>query len=185
MKVNIDILFIYLYVCGGQRTTNGSQFSPSTKWVPGVAHQVTSADEPSLQAHESEINSSHVHFCKVSSWKSFWNVHNLNLTWNSWKGSLWHKVKMTKACEQLFYLLSYCRGFILKKIYYLLLWVFWLHALYVCTPHSCYAIEARGHWTSGTGVLNICKLPCGYWELSPGPLPEQAIYCLLCLENMT
>lgn len=132
-----------------------------------------------------------LHFCKVSSWKSFWNVHNLNLTWNSWKGSLWHKVKVTKACEQLFYLFSYCRGFVLKKIYfwlkiyYLLLWVFWLHALYVCTPHACCAIEARGHWTSGTGVLNICKLPCGYWELSPGPLPEQAVYCLLCLESMT
>ena len=31
----------------------------------------------------------------------------------------------------------------------------------------------RGHWFSGTGVIDGCELSHIYWELSPGPLQEQ------------
>ena len=27
----------------------------------------------------------------------------------------------------------------------------------------------------GTGVIDNCKLPCGYWELNLGPLEEQPV----------
>ena len=33
----------------------------------------------------------------------------------------------------------------------------------------------RGHWIPGTGVTNGCELPCGCWELTPGPLEEQSV----------
>jgi hypothetical protein len=26
-----------------------------------------------------------------------------------------------------------------------------------------------------TGVIDSCELPCGYWELNPGPLEEQVV----------
>jgi hypothetical protein len=29
--------------------------------------------------------------------------------------------------------------------------------------------------SSGTGVTDGCKLPCGCWELNPGPLEEQPV----------
>ena len=32
-------------------------------------------------------------------------------------------------------------------------------------------------WVSdpGTGVTSTCELPCGCWELNPGPLEEQPV----------
>jgi hypothetical protein len=27
----------------------------------------------------------------------------------------------------------------------------------------------------GTGVIDGCELPCGFWELDPGPLEEQPV----------
>ena len=34
--------------------------------------------------------------------------------------------------------------------------------------------EAVG--SPGTGVTDRCELPCGCWELSPGPLEEQPVF---------
>ena len=28
----------------------------------------------------------------------------------------------------------------------------------------------------GTGILDDCELPCGGWELNPGPLQEQQVF---------
>lgn len=35
-------------------------------------------------------------------------------------------------------------------------------------------LEARkGAKSPGTGVTDVCELPCGFWKLNPGPLKEQ------------
>lgn len=30
-----------------------------------------------------------------------------------------------------------------------------------------------------TGVMDGCELPCGFWELNPGPLQDQLVLLLL------
>jgi hypothetical protein len=49
-----------------------------------------------------------------------------------------------------------------KFIFILCALVFCLHA-YLC--------ESAGSF--GTGVIDSCELPCGCWEVNPGPLEEQ------------
>jgi hypothetical protein len=36
----------------------------------------------------------------------------------------------------------------------------------------CVGVGVR---SSGTGVADSCELPCGYWQLNPGPLEEQPV----------
>ena len=43
-----------------------------------------------------------------------------------------------------------------------------LHAWCVYRPE-------RGNWIPGTGVLDDCETPCGYWELNPGSLEQQPV----------
>ena len=33
----------------------------------------------------------------------------------------------------------------------------------------------EGIGSPGTGVTDSCELPCGCWELNPGPLEEQSV----------
>ena len=33
----------------------------------------------------------------------------------------------------------------------------------------------EGARSPATGVTDSCELPCGYWELNPGPLEEQPV----------
>ena len=40
--------------------------------------------------------------------------------------------------------------------------------MFMCT----YVLPAK---SSGTGVKDTCELPCGCWELNPGPLEEQLV----------
>ena len=34
----------------------------------------------------------------------------------------------------------------------------------------------KGVGSPGTRVTNSCELPCGCWELNPGPLQEQQVF---------
>ena len=43
----------------------------------------------------------------------------------------------------------------------------------ICASPNSYLCE--GVRSPGTGVTDNCELPCGYWELNPGPLEEQAV----------
>ena len=45
---------------------------------------------------------------------------------------------------------------------------------------ACMYIWVRGVGFPGTGVIDSCELPCGSWELNPGPLEEQSV--LLTIE---
>ena len=38
-----------------------------------------------------------------------------------------------------------------------------------------YICARRGRQIPGTGVTDSCELPCGCWELNPGPLEEQPV----------
>ena len=44
-------------------------------------------------------------------------------------------------------------------------------ALVLCL-HVCLR---KGVRYAGTGVIDSCELPCGCWELNPGPLEEQSL----------
>ena len=39
----------------------------------------------------------------------------------------------------------------------------------------CPQRPGMGSRSSGTGVLDVGELPCGCWELNPGPLQEQPV----------
>jgi hypothetical protein len=61
--------------------------------------------------------------------------------------------------------------------------------MYVCAPHTCLVFtEARSELLGplGQGLEEVCELPCGCWELNPGPLEEQPVFLtddpsLLCI----
>ncbi|KAL6074356.1 hypothetical protein STEG23_012106, partial [Scotinomys teguina] len=39
-----------------------------------------------------------------------------------------------------------------------------------------YVMQLRSSKRSpGTGVTDSCELPCGFWDLNPGPLEEQPV----------
>ena len=40
-------------------------------------------------------------------------------------------------------------------------------------PASGSLCLCEGVGSAGTGVTDSCELPCGCWELNPGPLEEQ------------
>ena len=39
----------------------------------------------------------------------------------------------------------------------------------------CLQRPENGVGIHGTGITDGCELPCGRWELNPGPLEEQAV----------
>jgi hypothetical protein len=48
--------------------------------------------------------------------------------------------------------------------------------LILCALVFClYACLCEGVVSPGTGVTDSCGLPCGCWELNPGPLEEQRV----------
>lgn len=50
---------------------------------------------------------------------------------------------------------------------------------YLCSLHVCEGIR-----NPGTGVTDKCELPCGCWEMNPGPLEELPVLLTTepCLE---
>jgi hypothetical protein len=53
----------------------------------------------------------------------------------------------------------------------LLFWFFNVHWCFVCI-YVCLCEDAR---SPGTIIFVCCELPCGCWELNPGPLKEQPV----------
>jgi hypothetical protein len=57
------------------------------------------------------------------------------------------------------------------------------HFMYMSTLPACMSVyhvclvpaEARSVRAQETGVIDSCELPCGCWELNPGPLKEQPV----------
>lgn len=49
--------------------------------------------------------------------------------------------------------------------------------MYVCHTHAVPEEARRGRWIPRTGAIDVCELPCGGWELNPGPVQE---FCLFC-----
>ena len=52
-----------------------------------------------------------------------------------------------------------------------------MNVLPVCKPvyHICAWCQQGAEAGAGsprTGVMDVCELPCGYWELNPGPLQQ-------------
>lgn len=47
--------------------------------------------------------------------------------------------------------------------------------MYMYAPCMCLVSQRseEGIRCPGTGVIDGCDSPCGYWKLSPGPLEEQ------------
>ena len=46
----------------------------------------------------------------------------------------------------------------------------------VCiSVNHMYAVPKDGVGSPGTGVTSSCLLPCGCWELNPGPLEQQTV----------
>jgi hypothetical protein len=46
--------------------------------------------------------------------------------------------------------------------------------MYVCVHLMCaWGRSEEGIGSSGTGIMNGCKPPAGYWESNPGPPQEQ------------
>lgn len=46
--------------------------------------------------------------------------------------------------------------------------------LIVCVSMCAILSEARRwYWILGTGVTNVCELPCGSWELNLDPMQKQ------------
>ena len=58
-------------------------------------------------------------------------------------------------------------------IFYLFIFnfLFILCTLVFCL-HVCLCKGVQSH---GTGATDSCKLPCGCWDLNPGPLEEQPV----------
>lgn len=57
---------------------------------------------------------------------------------------------------------------ILKRFFFSFYVYGYFACTFVCTPWACNATKANGH--PGTGIIDSCYLPCGYWELITGPL---------------
>jgi hypothetical protein len=57
---------------------------------------------------------------------------------------------------------------IFKRLIYVLYVYECFVCLYICTLEE----GIRSH---GATVIDGCELPCGCWELNPGPLQEQAV----------
>jgi hypothetical protein len=63
--------------------------------------------------------------------------------------------------------------------------------VHLCEPESisvyhmrAVPLEARECvGSSGTGITDGCELPCGSWELNPGPLEKQPV--LLTLSDLS
>lgn len=62
------------------------------------------------------------------------------------------------------------------KIYFMYLGIFAF--MYTCVPHGYLGpVEVRTRvWDSPRiGVTNVCRPPCGCWEVNPGSLPKQPV----------
>jgi hypothetical protein len=46
---------------------------------------------------------------------------------------------------------------------------------YLFYLHWCFSYICEGVRCPGTGVTDSCELPCGCWELNPGPLEDHLV----------
>lgn len=50
---------------------------------------------------------------------------------------------------------------------------FFTFSFYCFCIHSSVSLSVG---SPGDGVTNACELPCGSWEVNPGPLDEQSVF---------
>lgn len=58
------------------------------------------------------------------------------------------------------------------------IFIFCFACMYVCEP--CVSVtqgQKKINRSFGTGVRDVSELPCGCWELNPGPVQEQVLDC--------
>ena len=58
---------------------------------------------------------------------------------------------------------------LLKRTYFICMSILLPRVIHTCPVHVCC------HRSPGTGIRDSCELPCGCWELNPGPLEEQPV----------
>lgn len=57
------------------------------------------------------------------------------------------------------------------------IFIFCFACMYVCEPCVSVTRGQKINRSFGTGVTSVFELPCGCWELNPGPVQGQVLDC--------